>query len=794
MQFSETWLRSLVNPNLSSNELGHLLTMAGLEVEARQAVAATFTQVVVAEILSAEKHPDADRLQVCQVNVGADAPLTVVCGAPNARAGLKTACALVGAELPHDFVIKRAKVRGVESFGMLCSAKELGINDAAAGIMELAVDAPVGTSLRDWLDLDDQLFTLKLTPNRGDCLSILGIAREVAALTAVPFAEVDCAAVAATLSDLHPIAIAADPATAAACPRYCGRVIRGIDPKAATPRWMVQRLERSGLRAIHPVVDITNYVLLELGQPMHGFDLTRLNGGIQVCMARAGEKLALLNEQSIEFSGNGADADVLVIADDSGPLALAGIMGGASSAVSDATCDIFLESAHFAPNAIVGRARRFGLSTDSSHRFERGVDTALPRRAMERASRLILDICGGECGPLQEAGQGGATFEAVDFRPARARRILGYEVGDTAMLGILERLGMQIDRTVEPIRVVPPSYRFDIAREVDLIEEVARVHGYEAVPAVSMRGEHAILPVSESGRTSHEVRKLMAARGYQEVVTYSFISEDLDRDFRVAGAPLPLVNPIASQMGFMRGSLLGGLIQTLRHNLNHGQERVQIFEAGRVFLASTAEQQPMRIGALAYGSVHKEQWGEKMRQIDFYDLRADLEALLHPEPVELRRANHIALHPGQSAEIFVAGQACGWIGAMHPRLTQKYGFAKSPVLLEMELSPLLQRTLPRYQGMPRFPAVRRDIAVVVDAKAELNDLLASIKTVSPPLLADISCFDVYQGKGVDPDKKSLAFNMLLQHTEKTLTDSEIDSTVAEVVDILVKNHNAFLRS
>jgi phenylalanyl-tRNA synthetase beta chain len=790
MQFSETWLRSLVNPNLTSVELGHLLTMAGLEVEAMQPVAAAFSQVVVAEIVSAEKHPDADRLQVCQVNVGGSERLTVVCGAPNARVGLKTACALVGAELPNDFVIKRAKVRGVESFGMLCSAKELGINEASAGVMELAADAPIGANLRDWLVLDDLLFTLKLTPNRGDCLSMRGLAREVAALTAVPFVEVDCDAVAATLSDVHPITISANEA----CPRYCGRVIRGSDPNTITPRWMVQCLERSGLRAIHPVVDITNYVLLELGQPMHGFDLAHLNGDIQVRMVRAGETLALLNEQTIEFSHNDADSNVLVIADDSGPLALAGIMGGASSAVSDATCDIFLESAHFVPDAIIGRARRFGLSTDSSHRFERGVDATLPRRALERATRLVLEICGGKCGPLLEEGKGEQTFAAVDFRPARARRILGFELDDAAMLGILARLGMQLDNDVDSVRVTPPSHRFDIAREVDLVEEVARVHGYEAIPAARMHGEHAISPSSESARTQQDVKKLIATRGYQEVITYSFISNEQDRDFRVEGATLALLNPIASQMGVMRGSLIGGLLHSLRHNLNHGQERVKIFEAGRVFLASMADQQPMRIGALAYGSLHKEQWGEQSRLVDFFDLRADLEVLLHPGLIELRRASHIALHPGQCAKIFVDGQACGWIGALHPRLTQKYDFAKSPVLFEMAMTPLLQRGVPRHQSMPRFPAVRRDISLIVDAEVALSDLLVSVKAVSLPLLADITCFDVYQGQGVELGKKSLAFNMLLQHTEKTLTDSEIDSTVADVVNILVKSHNAILRS
>ncbi len=789
MQFSESWLRSLVNPALDTQQLGHLLTMAGLEVEAIEPAAAVFSHVVVAEIVHAEKHPDADRLQLCQVDVGEAAPLSIVCGAPNARVGLKTACARVGAHLP-GFDIKQAKVRGVDSFGMLCSAKELGLTNLAPadGILELPADTPIGQDLRSLFELDDQLFTLKLTPNRGDCQSMLGIAREVAALTGVPASEVDCSPVAAVLSDVHPLAIAAD----VACPRYCGRVIRGINPAATSPRWMVQRLERCGLRAIHPVVDITNYVMLELGQPMHGFDLAGLHGAVQVRMARAGEKLALLNDQSIEFSD--ADSDVLLIADDDAPLALAGIMGGASSAVSDSSRDIFLESAHFTPDAIIGRARRFGLSTDSSHRFERGVDPALPRRAMERATRLVLEICGGECGPLQAAGKGGDPFTAVAFRPERARRILGFALDDAAMLGILKRLGMQFDDSQAPISVTPPSHRFDITREVDLIEEVARVHGYDAIPAVSLRGEHAMLPVSETTRSDQEIKNIMTARGYQEVITYSFISEDLDRDFRVDGAALPLLNPIASQMGFMRGALMGGLIQTLRHNLNHGQERLQIFEVGRVFLSGSATQQPVRLAALAYGGVHAEQWSEKTRQVDFYDLRADLEALLHPHAVELRRAEHKALHPGQSAEILVSGQNVGWLGALHPRLTQKFGFAKSPVLLEIELSTLLHRVVARYQGMPRFPAVRRDIAVIVDAQLELTELLASVKAVSLPLLAAINCFDVYQGQGVEAGKKSLAFNMLLQHTEKTLTDSDIDSTVAEVVDILAKNHNAILRS
>ena len=789
MQFSESWLRSLVSPALDTQQLGHLLTMAGLEVEAIEPAAAAFTQVVSAKILSAEKHPDADRLQVCKVDVGEAAPLTIVCGAPNARAGLITACALVGAQLP-EFSIKQAIVRGVASFGMLCSAKELGLPSlgGADGILELPADTATGVDLRELLDLDDQLYTLKLTPNRGDCLSMQGVAREVSALTDAPIIKVDCSPVAANLNDVHPIAISAE----LACPRYCGRVIRGINPSAETPHWMARRLERSGLRSIHPVVDITNYVLLELGQPMHGFDLAHLSGPIQVRMAHAGEKLVLLNEQTVAFSEN--DSDVLLIADEHGPLAMAGIMGGVSSAVTDSTRDVFLEAAHFTPDSIIGRARRFGLSTDSSHRFERGVDAALPIDAMERATQLVLDICGGACGPVIEAGQGAAPFDAVEFRPARARRILGFDLTDASIQDILKRLGMQLEYQAEKLRVTPPSYRFDISREVDLIEEVARVHGYEAIPAVRLRGEHATMQISESVRRPHDIKNLMTARGYQEVITYSFISEDLDRDFRVLGSALPLLNPIASQMGVMRGTLIGGLIQTLRHNMNHGQDRLRIFEVGRAFISASADQQPLRLAALACGSVQGEKWGEKARKVDFYDLRGDLEALMHPMLVEIRSANLPAMHPGQCAEILVNGNVSGWLGALHPQLTQKYGFSHPPVLLEIDLAPLLDRGVPRYRALPRFPAVRRDIAVIVDARLTLAELLASIKALDLPLLADVNCFDVYQGQGVGADKKSLAFNMLLQHTEKTLTDSEIDSTVAEVVNLLAKNHNAILRS
>lgn len=784
MQFSEAWLRSLVNPALNTQELGHLLTMAGLEVEALEPVAPAFNQVVVAEILSAEKHPYADRLQVCQVAVGGTEPLTIVCGAPNARAGLKTACALVGAVLPGDFQIKQAKVRDVASFGMLCSSKELGIAGDAAGIMELAAEAPVGQSLRQWLNLDDSLITLKLTPNRGDCLSLAGIAREVAALTASPLAPVDCVPVTAGSDATHAIGIAAE----SACSRYCGRVIRGINAAASSPAWMVERLERSGLRPIHPVVDVTNYVLLELGQPMHAFDLAKLQGGIQVRMGQAGEQLALLNEQSITLT-----EDALVIADDAGALALAGIMGGAGSAVSGASVDIFLESAHFDPDAIAGRARRYGLSTDSSHRFERGVDPQLPRRAMERATRLILDICGGDCGPISEAGSGVAVAAAIDFRPARVRRLLGFDLADATMRGILQRLDLGVAGEGETWAVSAPSHRFDIKGEVDLIEEIARVHGYDAIPVVAPRGQASLLPVEEGKRAPHDLKKLMVARGYQEIITYSFISDDLDKDFRATGEALPLLNPIASQMGVMRGSLMGGLVQTLKHNLNHGQERLRLFEIGRAFLSAEADAQPRLAAGLAYGAAHAEQWGEPTRGVDFFDIKADVEALLHPLPAQFEPAAHPALHPGQCARVSIAGQAAGWIGALHPRLTQRHALTKAPILFEIDLGLLLSGQAPSYRGVPRLPAVRRDIAVVVDEKQPLAAMLAAVRAAMPPLVSDFSLFDVYQGQGVECGKKSLAFKMLLQHTEKTLTESEIDSAVQEIVGILGDQFDASLR-
>ncbi|MGQ9684892.1 MAG: phenylalanine--tRNA ligase subunit beta [Thiobacillaceae bacterium] len=783
MQFSERWLRSLVKTDLSMTELGHALTMAGLELESLQPVAPAFEGVVVAEILAAERHPDADRLQVCTVRTGEGAPLTIVCGAPNARAGLKTACALVGARLP-ELEIRQAKVRGVESFGMLCSARELGLNGDAAGIMELPADAPVGASLREYLNLDDLIVTLKLTPNRGDCLSLTGIAREVAALTGARRIAVDASPVPATQAGSHAVIVEAPEA----CPIYCGRIIRGLDPAAQTPAWMVKRLLRSGLRPIHPVVDVTNYVLLELGQPMHAFDLSRLQGPLRARMARADEALTLLDGQSIRLQG-----DCLVIADDTGPLALAGIMGGAASGVSADSREVFLEAAHFTPAAITGRARRYGLSTDSSHRFERGVDPMLPRQAMERATRLILDICGGEAGEIVVAGPGVPARAPIAFRPARARRLLGVDIPDAEMGGIFDRLGIEVSSSGETWQILPPSWRFDLEIEVDLIEEVARLRGYEHIAAATPRAAHYLLPVSERLRSESEIKNLVSTMGYQEIVTYSFISSEQHDDFDANNARITLRNPIAAQMDVMRSSLMPGLVQTLRHNLNHGQERLRVFELGRCFLGMDLDSQPIRLAGLAYGSAWPEQWAAAQRWVDFFDLKADVEALFWPVRPQFRKATHPALHPGQSARVWLADQPVGWIGSLHPRLAQKYGFARSPLLFELEYSALSPRALPTHRGIARFPAVRRDIAVVVDADLAVGAVLEAVRDALPTTVTEFELFDVYQGQGMEPGKKSLAFRMLLQHTEKTLTESEIAAAVSQVLAFLSERFNATLR-
>ncbi len=784
MKVSERWLRRYVDPPLTSDALAHVLTMAGLEVEAVEAVAPPFDQVVVAQVKAISKHPDADRLKVCEVDVGHGTLHTIVCGAPNVEVGLKVPCALVGARLPK-MVIQQARVRGVDSHGMLCSAQELGLAQDAGGLLVLPVDAPVGVDLREYLDLDDRVFTLKLTPNRGDCLSMVGIARDVAAMTGSPLRLPESFAVPPDRDDALPVHVMA----ASACPRYCGRIVRGVNARAATPGWMARRLERSGLRAVSALVDITNYVLLERGQPMHAFDLAKLEGGITVRMARADERMVLLNGQTVNLK-----PDVLVIADAVRPVALAGIMGGADTAVGDSTVDVFLEAAFFAPEAIAGRARGLGLSTDSSHRFERGVDFASTRDCMEYATRLVLDICGGSPGPVSEWLGALPTRAPIRLRPERVRKVSGMHLPTSTIEHLLGRLRMAVRPDGDVFEVTPPSHRFDLAIEEDLIEEIVRLHGYENIPALAPRASLRLLPAREARRSEADLRAMLAALDYQEVVNYSFVDAASEADLGQV-PPIALKNPIASQMGVMRTTLWSGLLTCLRFNLNRKQPRVRIFELGRIFLGGEGGfDQPLRVAGLAFGSVGPEQWGDRARAVDFFDVKGDVERLLAFGDLDFRRATHPALHPGQSAEVLRDGVAIGWIGALHPRWVQKYELPGAPVLFELDADVALSREMPKFREFSRFPPIRRDLAVIVDEQVAVADLLRVCREVAPEQVTEIAVFDLYQGKGIDSGKKSLAFRVLMQDTARTLTDAEADAVMTRLTQVLSDQFGAKLRS
>ncbi len=779
MQFSEQWLRSLVNPPLASEALGHLLTMAGLEVEESAPVAPPFSGVVVARIVEAEKHPNADKLRVCKVDAGQGELLQIVCGAPNAAAGMNVPCALVGAKLP-GFDIKAAKLRGVESFGMLCSARELGLSEDHAGLLELPADAPIGRDVRDFLALDDTLFTIKLTPNRPDCLSLTGIAREVAALTKTPFAPVAVEAVAPTIDDRRAIVLDAPQA----CPRYCGRILRGVNAKAPTPDWMKERLRRCGIRAISALVDVTNYVMLELGQPLHAFDDRKLSGAIHVRYPREGESVQLLNEQTVTPA-----ADTLLIADEARALALAGIMGGEESGITLDTTDVFLESAFFAPDAIAGRARSYGFVSDASHRFERGVDFALAGQAIERATRLILDICGGQAGPVEEAvaPEQLPVRKAVALRPARVRKLLGVDLDDAAMTALLAGVHLEVRREGDGYAVVPPSFRFDIEIEEDLVEEIARLYGYDSIPAVPPQGTLAMLDRTESGRTQWDVRHRLADRDYQEVVTYAFVEEAWEHDFCANEDPIRLANPIASQMSVMRSSLLPGLAATLAANRKRQLDRVRVFEIGRCFERKAdgdpvpGFHQPLRLAALAAGDALPEQWGAPARGVDFYDVKGDLEALFAPARLGFEPVSHPALHPGRAASVLLGARHIGVIGELHPIWVQRYELGSAPVVFEVELDAALAAELPAYREISRQPAVIRDLALVVEQDLTTARVLEVLHEVAPPIVKAITLFDVYHGKGIDPDKKSLAFRVLMQDTQRTLEDAEVEAAVAAIV-------------
>jgi len=781
MQFPESWLRNLVNPALDTAQLSHALTMAGLEVEASAPAAPPFNNVVVAEILSAVKHPDADRLRVCQVDVGEATPVTIVCGAPNAAAGLKVPCARPGATLP-GFEIKVARVRGVESFGMLCSTKELGLEGTADGLMVLPDDAPVGEDFRGWLNLDDTLITLKLTPNRADCLSMQGLAREVGAITGAEVRFPRVVEIESRIQDTVPVQISASEA----CPRYLSRVVRGINAQAMTPRWMAERLERSGIRPLLAPVDITNYVLLELGQPMHAFALSRLQGGIEVRMARTGEQLKLLNDQVAELA-----PDMLVIADANGPLALAGIMGGQASSVERVTVDLMLEAAFFAPTAIAGRARRLGLSTDSSHRFERGVDFGATRRAMERATELLVDICGGQVGPVTEAVAELPQRLPITLRLSRLYRVAGIEFDAEQVVRDFIALGATVERHDDNLIVTPPSFRFDLSIEEDLIEEAVRLLGYDNIPAQPPAAPSRMLPHDETLLPDDTLRQMMVGLDYQEVITYSFVDPACEHALNAEARPLPLANPIASHLSVMRTTLWGGLIETLRHNLNRQQERVRIFELGRVY--ASLKMQPMKMGGLIYGDTLPEQWGEKARRVDFFDLKGDLERLFG-RALDAQPGVHPALHPGQSATLWHNGKAVGWLGALHPRLVQEFGLASPPMLFEVDSPVLAQRDLPRHAGVSRFPLVRRDLAFVMGTEIPAGDLLAALREEAPPQVRSIDVFDDYRGKGMIENQKSLAIRVVMQDTQRTLTDQEVDDSVQKLVETARRQCNASLRT
>jgi phenylalanyl-tRNA synthetase beta chain len=784
MKFSESWLRTFVNPPLSTRELADAITMSGVEVEQIDPVAPPFERVVVGEVLSVKKHPEADRLTVCQVNVGV-APLTVVCGAPNVAAGIKVPTALAGARLP-GMEIGATKVRGVESNGMLCSAQELGLATESGGLMLLPGDAEIGANVRDVLDLDDHVLTTKPTPNRGDCLSVLGMAREVAAVTGAPLRPVVISAVTPTIRE----ALAVELQAIRGCSRYCGRLVRGVNARAHTPDWLVTRLARSGIRAISALVDITNYVMLELGQPLHAFDAAKLSGGIQVRYARDGETLTLLNGET-----RALPADFLVIADDRKALAIAGVMGGLDSAVGDETVDVFLESAFFDPGHIAGKSRQLGFGSESSYRFERGVDFSATGDTLERATQLVLDVCGGAAGPVTEARDALPQRPPITLRHSRLKRVLGMTPETERTGEILRCLGFECSATDGAITAIPPAYRFDVSLEEDLIEEVARIHGYDRIPAAAPATPARMLAAPEARRDASTVRRLLVARDYQEVITYSFVDAQWEADFCANTAPVALANPIASQMSAMRSSLIASLADCVVRNVNNKQSRVRLFEIGRCFERAEDDPraQPLRIGGIAYGSAHEEQWGLPAREVDFYDVKADVEALLAAGDAMFESAPHPALHPGRSARITRGGKLLGWIGELHPRLQQKYDLRGAAVAFEIDFEQTVGGGIPTYREISRFPPVRRDLAFVVDEEISSHAMLERLRASAPAVVSEIAVFDVYRGTGLEKGKKSLAFRVLLQDTHKTLTDTEVECAISQLTQALQRQFGAKLR-
>lgn len=791
MQFPESWLREFCNPPLDTQGLAELLTMAGLEVEETRPVAPPFHGVVVAEILEAVPHPQADRLRVCRVSVGSGEPLQIVCGAPNARAGLKAPLAVVGAELPpgddgRPFAIGVGMLRGVESRGMLCSARELKLSDDHGGLLELAADAPVGTDIRSHLRLDDTLFTLKLTPNLAHALSVFGIAREVSALTGAPLKTPAFPPVAAVHDQVLPVRVEAPDL----CGRFSGRVIRGIDTQAKTPAWMVERLARCGQRSVSALVDISNYVMFEYGRPSHIFDLDKIDGELIVRWGRAGESLVLLNGSTVEVDGT-----VGVIADRARVESLAGIMGGEHTAVSDATRNVYVEAAFWWPEAVQGRSRRYGFSTDAGHRFERGVDPAQTVEHIEHITALILAVCGGEAGPMHDQRLNLPVATPVTMRVARAAKVLGMPLTQPQCAGVFRGLGLQFTEGDGSITVTPPSWRFDLGIEEDLIEEVARVVGYGQLPPLPPVAPVTARPQPEARRSVHAVRRALAALDYQETIGFSFVEARWERELAGNDDPIRVLNPIAAPLSVMRTSLFGNLVEALRYNLARRATRVRVFEAGRVFIRDAAApdgerevaglRQPMRVGGLAFGPADALQWGVRERAVDFFDVKGDVEALLAPLQPRFVPAPHPALHPGRSAAVEIDGRAIGFVGELHPRWRQAYELPSAPVLFELELDALTARPLPLPQPLPRQQAALRDVALVVGDGVTHDALIDALSRDDSGLVRQVTLFDVYRptqpGGGLAAGERSLALRLELLDPAATLTDERIEAVVAAAV-------------
>jgi len=791
MKFSEKWLREWVDPPLDTGELAHRLTMIGHEVDAIESRGEGLDGVLVAEVVAVKSHPDADRLSVCQVATGKGEPLEVVCGAPNVRQGMKSPFAPVGTKLPNGVKLRRAKIRGVTSNGMLCSAIELGLGDESDGIIELHDDAPVGQALADYLSLPDCSFDLDLTPNRGDCFSVMGIARDVSAMTSTPMSGPQFGKVKATISDEHPVELVLPEG----CPRFAARVVRGIDLSARSPVWLIERLRRSGLREIHPVVDITNYVMLELGQPLHAYDCQLLNGPIRPRLAKKGEKLTLLDEKEVELLPN-----TLVITDDSGPIGMAGIMGGLSTAVTTKTTDVFFEAAFWPPHFMAGRARQYGMHTDASLRFERGVDPDLQARAIERATELLIAISGGQAGPLVDhcVAKHLPKNAPLDLRRERLRRILGTEIAGERVTQILANLGLITRETDAGWTVEIPSYRFDIDVEDALVEEVARIFGYDEIPEATAIGETPLATASESKVDVELVANALVARDYQEVITYSFIDEESNTLVSGKKSVLVLSNPISSEMSVMRSSIWPGLIAAASSNAARQQDRIRLFEIGKTFHGSLeAPIEVVRVAGIAIGDVVSEQWGSSSQAVDFFDLKADVMSILQMagdvREFEFVAAEHPALQQGQVAEIIRNNESIGVLGKLHPLVAKKMNLDKSALMFEIDADKSFAAVVPVAESVSKFPAIRRDIAIIVKDDVMVAELIKVTESVAPELVKSVRVFDVYRGSGIEPGLKSVALGLILQETSRTLTDDDADAVMAAVLRNLGREFAAVLR-